>query len=714
MNNRIIKGILLTISLSLAILMVIFHYWIIKVPVLFQNSSQGIPPILYQGAFASFLLATSLYIRQVFSRIDRLDVITMLWRLFIIGMVGISLMLVMLMVKRIVMQNFNASSAGLLTPVFFTGGIVALLVYFLSAVFIFKRFILYQKTRRKLISWNIFLGFLIIALFLTLQDLYSSPIPEVQDTVEIIELVITTLYGILLLYLSTNVSWTAYLNFNQKLKALGLFGLTIIVSITYLMALSQLPEELVISSPARNFLNGHLELKFINYIASFTIAYSAFSILVLFFNLPTSSVFELKSSEIASFNKINQAIKGKLDLDQILNTLLDASMLSANASAGWVLVEMENESDPKDKESLKTFTFQLHNRKGVGGDEMKPFNTNRALIEKVSKDKHYYLVKNLRRHKAFQGLETRFKSLVVFPIMVRDEVFGLLFVANEISNSFEDVTLGSLNSFSEQAGSAIENTKLINNAIALERYEEQLKIAKEVQNQLLPKALPKSDRVSFDVFNETADEVGGDYYDIIQEGEDGFRIAIGDVSGKGTTAAFYMAEVKGVFHALSQTGVDPTTFVLHANEALSACFQKGFFLTLTYLFLDLNKKEIQLIRAGHCPTFFYSRRKDEALMLREGTLGLGIVRNQLFQNHLKCAQSLPFESGDFMVLYTDGIPEARNQEGEEFGYERMQQVIENHKNDNSEEMGKRLLEGVKDFAGDEIHDDYTILIIRFL
>lgn len=646
------------------------------------------------------MLATAIYIRQVFAKIDRLDVITMLWRLFIIGMVGITLMLAMLMLKRIMVQNFNASSMGLLAPVFFVGGVYALLIFFLSAIYIFRRFILYQKNRRKLISWNLLQVFLGIALLFTVREVIKQPFGSSSEMFTL-ETVITILYAALLLFLSTSLSWTAYLNFNQKLKALGLFTLVIIVSVTYLMALGQLPEELFVSGLPNPLIEGYLELKFIHYIAAFTLAYSLVSILVLFFNLPTSSVFELKSSEIANFNKINQAIQGNLEFDEILNTLLDASMLSANAHAGWVMI-MNGEKE------------EIHNRKGISEEEIQNILTSDKVLEKIKESKSIYHVKNLRRHKDLKKIETRYKALVGMPVLVKNEPFGFLFVMNEVSNSFEDVSLGSLSSFAEQAGTAIENANLIKNAINLERYQEQLKIAKEVQNQLLPSQLPQAERVQFAVISETADEVGGDYFDILQENEDVFRIAIGDVSGKGTTAAFYMAEVKGIFHALSLMKANPREFVTHANAAIAKCFQKGFFFTLTYLQFDLKEKKLDMIRAGHCPAFFYKKAADNICVHREGTLGLGLVRDDSYQNYVKKAETIAFEAGDFMVLYTDGIIEARNGEDEEYGYDRFQQVLENNKNADPEEIGAAVMASVREFAGQDIHDDYTVLIIKFL
>ncbi len=680
----------MTLSIGLWGLLVVFHWLANRI---------GTPPYLwlwYQVSLAGFFIGTAIYIRQVFSKIERLDVITMLWRLFIIGMVGITLMLAMLMLHHILDEKLSSSMMTILSPAFYTISLFALLIFFLSGVFIYKRFILYQKTKRKLWSWNIFLGFMMVTLTLGITELFKpNGVPDTLDTS------IDILFAVLLLYLATNVSWTAYLNFNQKLKALGLFVLVIVVSVTYLTALDRLPTELDLTDKGIGFFNQLMDLRFVFFIAAFTISYSAISILVLFFNLPTYSIFELKSSEIASFNKIHQAIQGNFNHTDILNTLLDASMLSSNARAGWV--EILNGKQ----------TSEVHIRKGIESEEIQALVDSYDMLGRVKEDRQYFLVKNTRRHKTFKHADSPFRSLLCMPIFVKNELQGAVYIANEMSNSFEDVTLASISSFVEQASTAIENAGLVQNAISLERYQEQIKIAKEVQSQLLPNALPNSSVLEFGVVNATAEEIGGDYFDIIRQ-DDLYRIAIGDVSGKGTTAAFYMAEIKGIFHALSLAKVSPKEFVALANQAISNCFHKGSFLTLTYLHIDVKTRELEMIRAGHCPSFYYSAAEDKISTLRKGTLGLGIVRNETFSKHLKYSDAIKFEAGDILTLYTDGVVEARNTEKEEFGYERFQEVLEANKTKSAQEIGEAVMDAVRLFAGEGIHDDYTLLIIRFL
>ncbi|MEM6262142.1 MAG: GAF domain-containing SpoIIE family protein phosphatase, partial [Bacteroidota bacterium] len=597
-------------------------------------------------------------------------------------------------VNRLLMERTTLLTT-LLGPLFYTLGIFALTIFFLSAVFIYKRFILYQKTRRKISSWNAFWIVLALALLSGMSPSLFQ-IPSWGTTTFFV------FSFALFLYLSSNVSWTAYLNFQQKLRALGLFVLLIIVSSTYLTALGKLPDELQLTERARLFFDVHLSLNVVYFIAIFTLTYSGFSILVLFFNLPTASIFEKRSSEIASFNRINQAIQSNLDFSDILNALLEASILSSNAHSGWIEIFDEDNNS------------KVELRKGIVEEEIARLAEAYDIPRHIKREGQYLLVKNLKKHRTFRAANSRYKSLLAVPITSPDKVHGLVYIVKEISNSFEDVTVNSLVNYGEQAGAAITNARRIKDAIELERYREELKIAKHIQGQLLPQKLPVSDRIEFVALNEAADEVGGDYFDILDQGNGRFRVAIGDVSGKGTTAAFYMAEVKGMFHALSLTDLEPDEFICHANQALYECFERGFFMTLTYLDIDLEKQEMEMVRAGHCPALYYQADADRVQSLRKGTLGLGIVPKGKYARKPIPIERLKLVKGDFLVLFTDGLIEARNPEGEEFGQHRLEALVNANRQQTSSALAKLLIDEAQKFSHQTLDDDYTLLVIRIL
>ncbi|MEZ4687693.1 MAG: PP2C family protein-serine/threonine phosphatase [Bacteroidia bacterium] len=234
-----------------------------------------------------------------------------------------------------------------------------------------------------------------------------------------------------------------------------------------------------------------------------------------------------------------------------------------------------------------------------------------------------------------------------------------------------------------------------------------------MQKDLLPRSLPNGNGVYFSAVSETAEEVGGDYFDIFQADEHRYNIAIGDVSGKGTRAAFYMAEVKGMFQALCASDISPVDFVRNANRAVNACFQPGNFVTLSYLQLDASTGNVDLVRAGHCPTMVYRAASGKVETLRKGTLALGMVKGSSFDKHLSEIEKICLQPGDVILLYTDGIIETRNEEGESYGFDRLEETLQQHARTNAPQLGDIILQTVREFADDQLHDDYTILVVAF-
>ncbi|MEM7659608.1 MAG: GAF domain-containing SpoIIE family protein phosphatase [Bacteroidota bacterium] len=682
MKPRLINGILLISAVLLWATLLVFHWYDSALGIFDEVGavSVWVGSWIYKVVTAAFFLTKGILVWRWFRQVEEFHVTTQLWRLFIIGMGGITVIMLTTFASQ---ATADMNSHRYLVPLYFFLGLYALLMFFLSSVFIYQRFILYPRTRRKLTAWQIFLGFLALSI---LQ-------PFLADGIYI--LVAFLLFVGLSLALSINVRWVAYLNFQQKLRALGLLGLIMLVIIVYGIAAQTLPVRLEMVGMEL------LRLEFLYYIMVFGVAYTGVSILILFFNLPTTSIFEKQSSEIASFQKINHAIQSNLDFTEIMQTLLDASMMAANARAGWIEL-LQDDGEVK----------LIHSQR-ISQGEVKEIKQDYDLTDKVTRDQKYYLVRNTRKHRAFRQSSSKYKCLLAVPIVSNQRAYGAVFMVNELINSFEDVTIQSVNLFAEQAGISLENARLIKNSIEVERYQEQLKIAQEVQSKLLPRELPFTNEIQFGAVSEAAQEVGGDYFDVVQVNPHTYRVAIGDVSGKGTTAAFYMAEIKGIFHALSLLDLSVRQIIETANLALSRCMQRGFFMTFTFLEIDLKARKIEMIRAGHCPTYHFGTERTGVCRLDDGTIGLGIVRTPHFSSLVEKTEHLAIHAGDTLVLYTDGINEARNAEGEEFGYDRLQEAIETNRKMSPKELATSIVDSVRNFAHSDPQDDYTVLVIHF-
>ena len=653
-------------------------------------------------AYVSFVGFNFIMIRQIMGGIEKWEVIDLLWKLLVIGVIGIGICFVLILLRMYIAGGTNEALINVFLPAENSIKLYAILIFFLSSMFIYKKLIFYQKNKRKVFLWRTFVMLLLLTLTMMFFPVEIQS-PGLANVITTVKKILAAALAVSCILLAANVNWTAYLTVKQKLRSLFVIGVILILFIAYIYAF---PFEI---------LKGGIDygkiavskFMFFSFIIAFPASYSLFSALVLIFNLPTTSVFEQRSSELASFQRIHQSIQSsKLDYEQIFNTLLDSSILTSNSATGWIRI-----TDPEILEKR----YSLIHHKDIDPKEITDLKQGNQVTEKVITDRKYYHVKNLKKHRAFQGTSSRYRSMLVIPILSRDKAIGALFLVQELSNTFEDESIRSLVTFAEQAAIAIENAELLESSLGIERYKKEVQIARKVQEQILPKDLPATGEVEFFAVTQDADNIGGDYYDYFQYNDHVYKVALGDISGKGTEAAFYMAQIKGIFQALAPLKMSVKEFLVNANKALGNCLRRRDFMTLTYLEIDLNKQEVQLLRAGHCPTLYYCAVEDRISYIEKPDMpGLGIIRNDTFSNYVPTPTRIKPGPGDMIVLFTDGIVEAKNKDREEFDYERLIMLAEKHRKDSPREMSEKLLEGVEDFTGGEIDDDYTILTIKFL
>jgi serine phosphatase RsbU (regulator of sigma subunit) len=308
---------------------------------------------------------------------------------------------------------------------------------------------------------------------------------------------------------------------------------------------------------------------------------------------------------------------------------------------------------------------------------------------------------------------TRFRSIMSFPVIVKGESIGTLALLKELPEAFTKEMTRIVSTFANQAGISIENFRLMGEAFQNERYKEELKIAKMVQRSLLPQRLEQDADFEVAAFSESADEVGGDYYDTIRVNDHQVAIIIADVSGKGTTAAFHMSQMKGIFHSLAQQELDPKEFMVRANQALVYCLERGSFISATYFVINTRDKIIRYSRAGHCPVLYFKQPTGELSYLKDKGTALGMIRSRDYCNFVE-TNEVSYAKGDIMVLYTDGITEAKGMRGEEFGSDRLAEAVREQVTQTPKEIEQHIIKKLYEFSGSEdINDDYTSMIVKF-
>ncbi len=249
-----------------------------------------------------------------------------------------------------------------------------------------------------------------------------------------------------------------------------------------------------------------------------------------------------------------------------------------------------------------------------------------------------------------------------------------------------------------------------------QRLDDELRIAHEIQTSLLPDRPPSYPGLSIADLCVPAREVGGDYYDFFELGPRQLGVLVADVSGKGTSAALYMAELKGLMLALSHEERSPKKLLTRVNHLLADHLDNRSFITMTYGVIDLDARTLTHARAGHTPLIVVSTRCDdvaEVIVPNGMVLGLRLPgAADRFESLLE-EHTMPLDPGDVIVFYTDGITEAMNMEGDLFSDESLAKVVCSHRTLDATGIRERVLRDVHAFVGDaEPHDDMTMVIVK--
>lgn len=244
-----------------------------------------------------------------------------------------------------------------------------------------------------------------------------------------------------------------------------------------------------------------------------------------------------------------------------------------------------------------------------------------------------------------------------------------------------------------------------------QRFKQELSIARVVQETFLPSKIHHLPGIDMAGVCIPAQETGGDYYDMIPLGEQRTAIAIGDVSGKGIRAAFYMTFTKGVLHSLSALILSPVELLNQLNRLFNENSTRGTFISMIYGILEADKRQFTFARAGHNPMLVI-RSSGEAEWLKPNGLGIGVSTTDGFIKHTQEA-TLNLKEGDVVILYTDGVTEMLNSGNHFYGEDRLERLVRGVRKASSEKILEIIVDDVNEFKGlAKQHDDMTLVIIK--
>lgn len=558
--------------------------------------------------------------------------------------------------------------------------------------------VLVKRTATSQRNWVIML----FLMGLTSISTMANPPGDPMSTLQIIGFIIT---GVFMMVNAFRLSWIVFLSFRRRLVVLALsLGLGIVMLLGMSGPGGTGSSVLVTGSFAYLQHYSYPLATFTSAAWIFGVAYCFTSFLSLLFHLPTAGDYEQRVGERATMHSLAHLVGQVFDGGSLARTIAAAPVEAGSASASWLATP-----DPRSG----TLTPVIVGAHGITIDRINELVDTEAFFEDASHSRKPVVVNSGaldRRMKVRTGDEIG--SLLVVPLMARGEVLGALFAAKVVSRGFERDDIETVGIFAAQAAVAMDNARLFEQQIEKERLSRELAIAREVQMRLLPQSVPRMSGVSMAASSVSAQEVGGDYYDFVRLAENRLGIIIADVSGKGTSAAFYMAEMQGIFHSVSRLATSPVDFLSHANTAISHSLDRNVFVSAIYGILDTDDETFTVARAGHCPMAGI-RLSSSASYVRSPGLGLGLDRGDLFRRSL-AEETIRLEPGDVFVLYTDGVVESRSVAGEEYGYERLLEVLTAHRHEDADELHASILRHLRHFLGGTPYDDdMTLLVIKW-
>lgn len=410
------------------------------------------------------------------------------------------------------------------------------------------------------------------------------------------------------------------------------------------------------------------------------------------------------TDRLALLYRLSQTFNSSLDLDEVLKRVMDEVIAAVRAERGFVM--------------LKDAEGQLVFRVARGLDQQviaePKFQISRGVVERVAQSGQPVLTSdaqtdaqlNLRQSVMVMGL----RSILCVPLQLKAQTIGVVYVDNRLrAGVFTPSDMELLAAIAASAAVAIENARLYQLAVDKGRLERELQVAREVQTGLLPRATPQLPGWEFAALWRPAREVAGDYYDFIPMGAHLGLIAA-DVTDKGMPAALFMALARSTVRAAVVSPNNAADAIANANRLICADSPNSMFVTLVYVEVAADSNEVVCVNAGHNPLLIYRPAQDLFQLIKRTGLPLGVLEGTAYG---QCAETI--QRGDLLLLYTDGVTEAVNSVGEEFGMPRLEAVLRRRAASSAEIIVASIRAALEAFTGGAApFDDVTLVLAKRL
>jgi serine phosphatase RsbU (regulator of sigma subunit) len=428
------------------------------------------------------------------------------------------------------------------------------------------------------------------------------------------------------------------------------------------------------------------------------------------------------SSASARLGKLDQLLAAtallhsQLPLDEVLGMMLNHAISVMDADRGVLL-----EADDKG-------TLHVRLARRSGGLRLPPESLapSQTAIQLALKKQEAVITEDLAQAEmdlqAAQSIVAqRLRAVVVIPLyafshakteesivnLKRGQFLGVLYLDSRRPAAFSKLDRQLLDAFTDQAASILDNARLVARERERQRMEQEINIARDIQQALLPRNFRDYPHLAVAGCNFPCLSVGGDYFDVFPLSENRTAFLIADVSGKGLGAALLTTMLQGVLSGMT-LGTDPARLFNHLNQFLCNHAEVGRYATMFFGILD-EKGALEYINAGHPAPILIRRSGSTEEAFTEGSFPVGLVPEAEY-----ATAAVKLEPGDTLVLFSDGVTEAMDPQEEFFGVPRLAKLLAGHNETPLDELQKLLLEAVENFAqGASQADDLTLLLVRY-
>ena len=565
--------------------------------------------------------------------------------------------------------------------------LIYLLVFigFISYYLLTLRYLFYlNQVKNVKIYFNTMLVFFILAA-LSNNFIKGESVSFLSNTFFIVAV-------LLMIFNSIRISWIAFLSKKEKIY---LLILSLIISILFIVNISSSSGDNIHSQVIDSFSPS------LSQFSTIVMVYGSIYFFMLFFttlfHLPTAEAYDRKAREVTSLQYFSKLITEVLDFNDLAETVTDITVKLSGSSAAWIIWKEDDKLISLANKNIGFVESEKLTQQITEGFEFEKLNSTKTL---PIKDKFID-----------ENRENRFSIISISPIKTRGVVQGILVAAKGANQIFTKDDLGAIETFSDYASVAIENSRLLEESIEKERLEKELDVAREIQRKILPSKIPDYPGLQIASVFIPAFEVGGDYYDFFEISRTKLGFVIADVSGKGISAAFIMAEVKGIFESLSKIIERPKEILIKANDILRSTLDSKTFVSAAYGYIDTLERKLHFARAGHCPLFLL--RDKDSKQIKPLGLGLGLSDNSYFDQTLE-EYSVDLKENDTIVLYTDGVTEAKNEHMEDFGDKQFLDILQSSNEATAEELSNKIIKEITVFSSNHAqYDDITLVIFKW-